>query len=139
VIDFLVENNCIQNKPFHICKEAGIALWLDPEQIIRTVYLYLNNKDGYSAYRGELPFGLKFYDTLGAVEYKLNRQGVGNNGLPDEAGTPDHLRYWAFYKQDRVTIIYNAPFPDEDATIYAILVTSLADSYSMRSCLSSSL
>lgn len=124
VINFLAENNCIQVGPFYTCKEAGVALWLDPEQIVRTIYLYLNNKDGFSAYRGELPFGLKFYDTLGAVEYKLNRQGVGNNGLPDETAVPDHMHYWAFYKQAGITIIYNAPFPDEDATIYAILVTS---------------
>jgi hypothetical protein len=53
----------------------------------------------------------------------LNRQGIGNNGLPDEARVPDRMHYWAFYKQAGVTIIYNAPFPDEDATIYAILVT----------------
>jgi hypothetical protein len=31
--DFLAENNRIQEIPFYTCKEEGIALWLDPEQI----------------------------------------------------------------------------------------------------------
>ena len=33
-------------------------------------------------YKGELPPGLKFYDNLGAVEYKLKERGVGMAGLP---------------------------------------------------------
>jgi len=123
VVDFIVSNNCVSATQFQVCKEAGIAFWLDTEQIVNTVHLYLNNVDGFAAYKGELPFGLKFYDSLGAVEYKLKERGVGNAGLPDEAATPDHLHYWAIYKQVGVTIIYNAPSPDEDATIHAILVS----------------
>lgn len=123
VTDFIARNNCVSATQFQVCKEAGIAFWLDTDQIVKTVYLYLNNADGFAAYKGELPFGLKFYDSLGAVEYKLKERGVGNAGLPDEAATPDHLHYWAIYKQVGVTIIYNAPSPDEDATIHAVLVS----------------
>lgn len=123
VTDFLASNNCVSATQFQVCNEAGIAFWLDTNQFVKTVYLYLNNVDGFAAYKGELPFGLKFYDIMEAVEYKLRKQGVGKAGLPDEAATPDHLHYWAMYKQVGVTIIYNAPYPDEEATIYAILVS----------------
>jgi hypothetical protein len=123
VADFIASNNCVSATQFQVCNEAGIAFWLDTDQIVKTVYLYLNNVDGFAAYKGELPFGLKFYDILESVEYKLGKQGVGNAGLPDEAATPDHLHYWAMYKQVGLTIIYNAPFPDEEATIHAILVS----------------
>ena len=123
VVDFIASNNCVGATQFQVCKEAGIAFWLDEDQIVKTVYLYLNNADGFATYKGELPLGLKFYDSLGAVEYKLKAREVGNAGLPDEASTPDHLHYWASYKQVGVTIIYNAPSPDEDATIHAILVS----------------
>jgi len=123
VADFIAKNNCVSATQFQVCKEAGIAFWLDTDKIVKTVYLYLNNVDGFAAYKGELPFGLKFYDIMEAVEYKLRKQGVGNAGLPEEAATPDHLHYWAMYKQVGVTIIYNAPHPDEEATIYAILVS----------------
>lgn len=123
VADFIASHNCVSETQFQVCKEAGIAFWLDIDQTVKTVYLYLNNADGFAAYTGELPFGLKFYDNLGAVEYKLKERGVGNAGLPDEAATPDHLHYWAIYEQVGVTIIYNAPSPDEDATIHAILVS----------------
>ena len=123
VADFIAGNNCVSATQFQVCNEAGIAFWLDTDQIVKTVYLYLNNVDGFEAYKGELPLGLKFYDIMESVEYKLGKQAVGNAGLPDEAATPDHLHYWAMYKQVGVTIIYNAPFPDGEATIHAILVS----------------
>ena len=123
VADFITKNKCVSATQFQVCNEAGIAFWLDADQIVNTVYLYLNNVDGFGAYKGELPFGLKFYDIMESVEYKLRKQGVGNAGLPDEAATPDRLHYWAMYNQVGMTIIYNAPFPDGEATIHAILVS----------------
>jgi hypothetical protein len=123
VVDFIGRNNCSGVGQFQLCKEVGIAFWINPEQIVQTVYMYLNKADGFVPYKGELPFGLKFYDTMGAVEYKLERQDVGNKGLPDDGGTPDHIHYWATYAQSGMTVIYKSPFADEDATIYAILIS----------------
>ena len=120
--DFLAANNCSSANQFLLCKTAGVALWTDSNQVIETVYLYLNNEDGFAAYQGELPFGLKFYDTMASVEYKLKRQGVDNDGLPDEGVTPDHMHYQATYYQAGMTIIYNFPFPDEGASINAIVI-----------------
>jgi hypothetical protein len=91
--------------------------------VVQTVYFYLNNVDGFSSYQGELPLGLKFYDTMGGVEYKLKRQGIGKDGLPDEGESPDHQHYNVTYRQAHLTIIYNSPAEDEDASIYAILVS----------------
>lgn len=122
VVDFLASNQCFGANRFRLCKQAGMALWLDPSHVVETVYLYVNNTDGFVPYKGELPFGLKFYDTLGAVEYKLKRQGVGTAGLPDSGGTPDHMHYRAVYKQVGMTIVYNASYVDEDATIHAVLI-----------------
>jgi hypothetical protein len=130
VVDFITSNNCSSVEQFQLCKDVGIALWINLEQVVETVYLYLNNADGFAPYNGELPFGLKFYDTLGAVEYKLGKIEVEDNslhpalngGLPDEGSSPDHMHYWAVYKRLSMTIVYNSPFVDEDATIYAILV-----------------
>lgn len=123
VADFISSNDCSSANQFLLCQTAGMALWVDSNQVVETVYLYLNKADGFEPYKGQLPFGLKFYDTLGAVEYKLERRGVGNGGLPDEAATPDHFHYRAIYHEAGMTIIYNEPFPDEDATIYAILIS----------------
>jgi hypothetical protein len=44
-------------------------------------------------------------------------------GLPDEGSSPDRMHYWAVYKRLNITIVYNSPLADEDAYIYAILVT----------------
>ena len=124
VANFIASNNCSSSQQFQLCKDIGVALLITSNQIVETVYLYLNNVEGFASYRGEVPFGLKFYDTMGAVEYKLKKQRVGNAGLPDAGDTPDHLHYWANYQQVRMTIIYNSPSAeDEDATIYAILMS----------------
>jgi hypothetical protein len=124
VADFIAVNNCSSADQFLLCNAIGIALWMDSNQVVETVYLYLNNVDEFEPYKGELPFGLKFYDNMAAVEYKLDRQGIGNAGLPDEGTVPDHIHYRAIYYQAGLTIIYNFPFPDEDATIYAIVVSN---------------
>lgn len=124
VIDFLARNHCSSAALFQLCKDVGVALLINVNQIVETVYLYLNNTEGFGPYQGELPFGLKFYDTMGAVEYKLKGKDVGSAGLPDSGDSPDHLHYWANYQQARLTIIYNSLSPeDEDATIYAILMS----------------
>lgn len=124
VADFLTTNNCSSAAQYQLCEEVGVALLINLNQIVETVYLYLNNTEGFGSYKGELPFGLKFYDIMDSVEYKLKKQGVGNAGLPDMGTTPDHLHYWATYQQVNMTIIYNSPSAeDEDATIHAILVS----------------
>jgi hypothetical protein len=124
VLEFIASNNCSQANYLHLCNEVGIALWVSSSEIVETVYLYLNNVDGFTPYKGALPFGLKYYDIKEAVEYKLKKQGVGQDGFPNEGATPDHLHYWATYHEARMTIIYNSPHPyDEDSNIYAILIS----------------
>ena len=123
--EFLASNECSSANHFLLCQSAGMALWIESNQVVETVYLYLNNDEGFSPYQGELPYGLKFYDIMGGVEHKLRKHGLGNGGLPDEGATPDYLHYWATYQQVGMTIIYNSPSPeDEDATIYAILLSN---------------
>ena len=123
VADFVISNNCASANQFLLCKTEGIALWIDSNQVVESVYLYLNNNAGFEPYQGELPFGLKFYDTMEAVEYKLNRQGIGKAGLPDVGMALDHMHYEATYHQAGMTVIYNFPFPDEGATIRAVVLT----------------
>jgi hypothetical protein len=124
VADFITSHKRSGTVQALLCKEAGMAIWIDPDQTVKTIYLYLNDAEGFVPYKGELPLGLKFYDSMGAVQYKLKRQKIGNAGLPDSGETPDHLHYWASYQQAGMIIVYNSPSPeDEDATIYAILLS----------------
>jgi hypothetical protein len=129
VADFIANSHCSVTMPYIYCKEAGMDLLVDSNQIVESVFLYLNkasgfvpNEEDFTPYKGELPFGLKFYDTLDAVEHKLNQQGVGNDGQPDSGTIPDRMRYVATYNEAGITIIYNSA-PDEDPTIHAILVS----------------
>jgi hypothetical protein len=128
VADFIASNDCIVTTSYVFCKGVGMDLLIDSNQNVASVFLYLNkafgfvpNEGDYAPYNGELPFGLKFYDTLEAVEHKLRQQGVGNDGLPDSGIIPDHMHYVATYNEAGITIIYNSD-RDEDPTIHAIVV-----------------
>jgi hypothetical protein len=129
VADFMALNKCSSEAQFQVCQDAGMAFWIDPNQIVDTVYLYSRNAEGFRKFKGKLPFGLTFYDPMWQVEQKLSNLNDGdqatawNTGLPDETGSPDHIHYWAVYKEIGITIIYNSPGADEDAYIYAILLS----------------
>jgi hypothetical protein len=129
VANFITSNNCSPASQFQLCSEAGIAFWSDANQIVKMVYLYSGNTEGFRRYRDELPFGLSFYDPMWRVEEKLRDLETDDTspltlkaGLPDEGVTPDHMHYWAMYKRFSMTVIYNSPGDDEDAYIYAIAV-----------------
>jgi len=128
VINFIVSNQCSPANQFQLCKEVGMALWADSDQVVKTVYLYAGDAQGFRRYRGELPFGLTFYDPMWKVQEKLRDSNAADSlhqaGLPDEASSPDHIHYWAVYKRYGMTIIYASPSADEDAYIYAILISS---------------
>jgi hypothetical protein len=128
VADFIASNNCAMTEPYIYCTNVGMDLVMDSNETVVSIFLYLNKASGfvpnerdYTPYKGELPFGLKFYDTLEAVQHKLKEQGVGNDGRPDSGTFPDRMRYVATYNEAGITIIYNAG-PDEDPTIHAIVV-----------------
>ena len=129
VADFMIANNCLSEAQFQVCRDAGMAFWIDPNQIVDTVYLYSRNAEGFRKFNGKLPFGLTFYDPMWQVQQKLSNLNeddqatVWNAGLPDEASSPDHIHYWAFYKELGLTVIYDSPGADEDAYIYAILLS----------------
>jgi len=122
VVDFMSRYYCSSAARFQLCESAGVALLIDSNQVVETVYLYLNNDEGFLPYKGDLPLGLKSADNMGTVVNKLKRQGVGNAGLPDQGTSPDHVHYWATYKQVNMTIIYNSPGTDQSANIFAVLV-----------------
>lgn len=129
VIGFLSSNGCSSAGALQVCKEAGMALWIDADQIVEMAYLYAGNAEGFRRYRGELPFGLTFYDPMWLVEEKLmdaeaddTVQPAPQADLREEGSSPDHFHYWAVYNRFNLIVIYNTPFVDEDAYIYAVVV-----------------
>jgi hypothetical protein len=126
VMDFLVDHHCFPADRLQLCEELGMALWADSDQVVKAVYLYAGGAKGFRRYRGELPFDLTFYDPMWRVQEKLRKLNTDDSSydvsLPDEAGSPDHIHYWAIYRRLGMTIIYDSPSADQDAYIYAILM-----------------
>ncbi|RPJ23166.1 MAG: hypothetical protein EHM33_21710 [Chloroflexi bacterium] len=129
VAEFIASNNCTQAGPFHLCRPAGVAFGSNEDNVVKTAYLYVSEAEGFSAYKGDLPMTLEASDTMADVERKMAQirvprvlKGGFDLGLPDESRSPDHTHYWAIYKRFGVTVIYNTPSANKNATIYAILV-----------------
>jgi hypothetical protein len=99
-----------------------MALGVNSNQVVETVFLNLENTDGFSAYQGELPFGLKINDSRETVEAKFKEQRVGT-GVANEEGLFDRTHCWATYYAAGMTIIYNSPSADDKGTtMHAIIV-----------------
>lgn len=130
IAEFIVRNNCSSAAQFQLCRSVGMTLWTDSDQKIQSVFLYPGDNDGFTAYQGQLPLGLRFMDTMEMVEHKLGYpveihapQAGWVSRLPDEGASPDHFHYLATYTSFGMTIVYNSPSAnDKNATIYAILV-----------------
>jgi hypothetical protein len=126
VIEFIVDNNCVPANQFRLCKDVGMALWINSDQVVETIYFYAGGIEGFKRYRGELPFGVTFYDPMWRVQEKLRNLSTDDSsydaGLPDETSSPDRTHYWAIYRRLGLTIIYDSPSADQDAYIYAILM-----------------
>ena len=130
VADFMTRNYCSSAVEYQLCGSTGIALEMDTDQKVKTVFLFPGSTAGFAAFRGELPYGLHWDDSRAVVEQKL---GVTSNttylqeaGLPEESGTPDNIRLWVAYQELGMTIVYNtrsASADNKDVTIHAILVT----------------
>ena len=131
VAEFVTSSKCAGAAQFQLCRSSGMALWTDAGQKVQSVFLYPGQSDGFIAYQGQLPFGLRFTDTMEMVEQKLGHpveihapQAGWVPRLPDEGVTPDHFHYLATYEQFGLTVIYNSPSAnDKSASIYAILVS----------------
>lgn len=129
-INLLNRFDCTRSGSFYLCPSAGLALWVDHDHVIREIFIYVNPAGDFSAYRGDMPLGLKFYDTMGAVEFKLRKleeedstQTDWNFRYDHKGNSPDHIHYWVNYDQYDMVVIYNSPGIDEDATIYAIIMS----------------
>ena len=123
-----VASNCSSAGQFQLCQNSGMALWVDQDQKVNTIYLYALGANGFAPYDGALPFGINAIDSMANVEQKLgqpvNHTGQFEPGLPDAGSSPDHIHFWAVYERFGVTIVYKTPFAnDKNATIHAILVS----------------
>jgi hypothetical protein len=121
VIGFIVTNDCSAAGQLRLCHEIGLVLGLDSNGVVETIFLYLEDTDGFTAYQGELPFRLKINDSREAVETKLKEQRVGT-GVANEEGLFDRTHSWATYYAAGMTIIYNSPSADDaGTTMHAII------------------
>jgi hypothetical protein len=132
VAEFVASNKCSNAAQFQLCRSVGMTLWTDPDQKVQNVFLHPGDSDGFAAYQGQLPLGLRFTDTMEMVEQKLGYpveihapQAGWVSRLPDQGLTPDHFHYVATYEQFGLTVIYNSPAAnDKSASIYAFLVSN---------------
>jgi hypothetical protein len=128
---YFVAHNCTATGDFRACPESGVAFQVDERGLIRQVYFYVQQGDGFSPFSGELPFGIDASDTMADVQRKLGHPKVPQipmlgwePELPSYGGSPDHIHYWAVYEQYSLTVVYNTPLANDlNASIQLILIS----------------
>jgi hypothetical protein len=128
VADFIAANYCASAGQYELCGLAGIALGVDRDQKVETVFLFPGRANGFARFQGELPYKLTWKDSLASATRKLgvspDATYLQQAGLPNESGTPDNIRLWVVNEDLGVTIVYNAlSAADKNATLHAILIT----------------
>jgi len=131
VANFVVNHDCAASAgDFQICPAAGVALRMNQPNVIGQVYLYVNGDPSFASFTGKLPYEITSTDTMANVQRKLGNPKIPQMPvlgweprLPDIGNTPDHIHYWATYKDFRLTVVYNTPAGNDlEAGIYMIIV-----------------
>ena len=68
------------------------------DHTVRNVFLYTNGTDGFSAYKGKVPYGLSLGDTRRQVEARL--------GPPAKTGGAPIINFWVDYPSKFLGITY---------------------------------
>lgn len=82
---------------YHSYKPHGLSLLLDGDRI-KTIFVYAEGADGFTAYPGELPSGLTWTQTRADVEARL--------GPPRESGGDGVIPFWAEYGDGSLSVTY---------------------------------
>ena len=127
VTEFIASNYCSQASRDYICGPTGIALEIDLDQKVETVYLFPGRTAAFAASQGELPYGMQWEDTRAVVEEKLGEAPadvyINQAGLPMEIGIPENISLWAVYPERGITVVYNTLSAENTgATIHAVLL-----------------
>jgi hypothetical protein len=89
----------------YLCRRSGIEFTIGETGRVRTVFLYAQGADGFQAYTGQMPFGLRWSDTRADIEARL--------GTPDYIGGTDSTNVWTSYKSRGILIFYDTFAPDD--------------------------
>lgn len=97
---------------YYSWKNHGISFLFKSENLV-SIFLYAENSDGFSQYKGEIPNALKFSDTRQIIEQKLGHSKIsGGNGF---------IPYWTSYPELGIVITYISLDPkDVNTTIHHI-------------------
>jgi hypothetical protein len=102
-----VRANCSAEMNY-LCRRSGIEFSIGPGGRVRTVFLYPQGADGFQAYTGRMPFGLRWSDTRADIEARL--------GAPDQIGGTGSINVWTSYKSRGLMITYDTFAPDDMST-----------------------
>lgn len=84
-----------ENEFYYNFKNSGIAMRFDRKsRTLVMLYFYSDGKDGFRQYRGKLPFGLTFFDTLRETKQRLGKPGNQGCGTVSKyVATSDWMEY----------------------------------------------
>ncbi|MCL2021867.1 MAG: hypothetical protein FWG81_07195 [Betaproteobacteria bacterium] len=75
---------------YYSWKKYGISVMFRFDKL-ETIFLYAENVEGFSQYKGEIPYSLKFSETRQSIEQRF--------GIPTISGGNDVIQFWVSYPE----------------------------------------
>lgn len=82
---------------YYSWEKYGISLMFKAERLT-TVFLYADNTDGFSQYKGEIPDGMEFFETRQSIEERF--------GIAKISGGTGVIPFWVYYPEKGIGITY---------------------------------
>jgi hypothetical protein len=94
---------------YYSYKTYGISFKFNSNNILNTIFVYVEGKDGFSQYPYELPYNLKFSLTIQDIHSIF--------GEPDKKCSSEKWEYWVKYYDENMIISFNGKITEPESTI----------------------
>ncbi len=101
---------------FHSWHNHGLSVQFDENGNLKTLFLYLEPKDGFKEYTGDLPKGLEPKDKSKDIKKKL-----GDPETAEDSSSPRVNAWWNYLKMG-IIVNFSSPTADDTNTVIGILV-----------------
>ncbi len=101
---------------YHSWQSHGLSIQFDESENLSNLFLYLEPKDGFKEYTGDLPNGLERKDKSKDVRKQLGEPETKQDNLLSDVDA-----CWDYPKKG-ITVKFSAPTADEQNSVIGILV-----------------
>ncbi len=105
-----------QTSFFHSWYDHGLSVQFDENGNVSNLFLYLESREGFKEYTGDLPNGLERKDKSKDV-----RKQLGEPEMAHDSKSPRVNAWWEYPKKG-ITVNFSSPTADDQNSVIGVLV-----------------